>query len=55
MFITDQSLAVYVIAPIKTNTSQLRSSHSTIVNKCSMERIEVKRWSHMFEQLKAYL
>ena len=41
MFITDQSLAVYVIAPVKTDTSQLRPSHSTRVKECSMERIEV--------------
>ena len=41
MFITDQSLAVYVIALVKTDTSQLRPSHSTRVKKCSMERIEV--------------
>lgn len=41
MFITDQSLAVYVIAPVKTDTTQLRPSHSTRVKKCSMERIEV--------------
>ena len=41
MFITDQSLAVYVIAPVKTDTSQLRTKHSTRVKKCSMERIEV--------------
>ena len=41
MFITDQSLAVYVIAPVKTDTSELRPSHSTRVKECSMERIEV--------------
>ena len=41
MFITDQSLAVYVIAPVKTDTSQLRLSHSTRIKECSMERIEV--------------
>ena len=41
MFITDQSLAVYVIAPVKTDTSQLRPSHSTRVKECSMERFGV--------------
>jgi len=41
MFITDQSLAIYVIAPVKTDTSELRPSHSTRVKECSMERIEV--------------
>ena len=30
-----------VIAPVKTDTSQLRPSHSTRVKECSMERIEV--------------
>lgn len=40
MFITDQSLAVYVIAPVKTDTSELRPSHSTRVKECSMEHIE---------------
>jgi hypothetical protein len=41
MFITDQSLAIYVIAPVKTDTSELKPSHSTRVKECSMERIEV--------------
>ena len=41
MFITDQSLAIYVIGPVKTDTSELRPSHSTRVKECSMELIEV--------------
>ena len=41
MFITDQLLAVYLVAQVKTDTSQLRPSHSTRVKECFMERIEV--------------
>ena len=54
MFITDQSLAIYVIAPVKTDTSQLRPSHSTRVKECSMERIEVIKSVQCRERFSAH-